>query len=339
MHLQGNNNFNAVGWPSTTSSPQSSLWIDPTKNEEILSDGQIVAAVPPPSTIGLDASAYGGGACCSIMPGEVTKKLAALGYNHHVVPNGDSDTNGNSSCDDDGEDEDVDFITQIARELSVMSVQERNSMYEEIHGIPQMTPEDPEFLSKKLAELDTELKAIVNKNRHQRSGDSGNHNDNLEWASLSPYEKSMKLNPDYAGGDKFRLMFLRGNKYDPKLAAQHIIIHFEWKHKLFATDNDESILGRHIIMDDLSDDDIETIKSGVLLLLPGTDMGGRRIIFFCVSASVNVKSQESQLRILMYQIIDALWRNEYQEQHLGKGRAASSKRPLRLETKEIIPHC
>ena len=112
-------------------------------------------------------------------------------------------------------DDGVDAVAQMAKEISNLSLEERNHMYEEIHGIQTAPLENYETIVRTLKELDALLTSRypnVHKNdgqtqqqqHHQHQQNGGSNIEDIEnWSALSPYEKSIKLNPDYAGGRKF----------------------------------------------------------------------------------------------------------------------------------------
>jgi hypothetical protein len=145
----------------------------------------------------------------------------------------------------------------LANELSALSLQEHEKILFDVHGISQVQDEDPPFLEAKFAELGAELQKIRNK---------------------SAYENAKYLNSSYVDDPAFRLMFLRSERFDTKLAAQRLVRHFEIKRELFGNGD---ILAREVRLSDLTKDDMETLESGFLQVLPVRDAAGR--IIFCLA--------------------------------------------------------
>jgi hypothetical protein len=83
---------------------------------------------------------------------------------------------------------------------------------------------------------------------------------------------------DYVESRAFRLMFLRSDGFDAKLAAKRLVYHFECKRELFGSGQ---VLGREVRLSDLNEDDTESLESGFLSRLPTLDASGRSI--FCLA--------------------------------------------------------
>jgi hypothetical protein len=141
----------------------------------------------------------------------------------------------------------------IAKEMTDLSLQERESAENDVHGIRQSRAEDPLALQNGLLHL-------------QR------HLDTMKKGTV--YEEAEMMNRNYVTDHKFRLKFLRADLYDPKEAAERMIRFFELKKSLFGTEK----LVKDITIDDLDEDDMETLRSGYMQLPPYTDMAGRTIL-------------------------------------------------------------
>ena len=142
----------------------------------------------------------------------------------------------------------------LAKELTQLSVQEREQVFHDVHGVSEVLKETPELLEAKLLELDYELSLI-----------------SIKLA----YEQARALSEEYTTGRTFRLMFLRAEKFHAKNAAARMVLYFEEKLKLFGRDK----LARDIRLNDLDSDDMACLKSGYLTPLPGRDRAGRAVIF------------------------------------------------------------
>lgn len=140
----------------------------------------------------------------------------------------------------------------FAQEMNKLSVQERERVYEEIHGVDSSQPENEKFLNDKLQQFDLELSKIDDK---------------------PAYDMAMKLNPYYVRDTTFRLSFIRAEEYDIKAAAKRMVSFMENKLKYFGP----SVLSRPIYLSDLDDDDMEVVNSGYLQYMPTRDKAGRAI--------------------------------------------------------------
>ena len=137
-----------------------------------------------------------------------------------------------------------------------MSIQERERVYEEIHGVDQDIPETPEIISRSLQEFEVELSKFKNK---------------------PAYDLAYQLNVSFVSNDKFRLMFLRATRFQTKAAAEKMVSYFEYKLDLFGPDK----LVKRITLADLSADDVISLRNGAIQVLPRRDKSGRAVVFEC----------------------------------------------------------
>ena len=91
----------------------------------------------------------------------------------------------------------------------------------------------------------------------------------------SAYTLSLQHCPSYVQNDRFYLSFLRAVCFDPEQAASRIIRYWEEKLILFGPEKTFKPLTIH----DLEPQDMETIRKGGLLMLPGKDATGRGLLF------------------------------------------------------------
>jgi hypothetical protein len=151
---------------------------------------------------------------------------------------------------------------RTARELKELSQQDRSEVWNDMTGRTDLLPlEDPEQVAQSLKLLNKELIKIPNK---------------------QAFLQTQAMAPHYVNQKDFRLQFLRAERFDHKLAAVRLVAHFEEKQKLFPLDQ----LGRPIRQADLSPDDMETLYSGNLQILPDKDHANRKVLF-CYKAFNN----------------------------------------------------
>ena len=144
-------------------------------------------------------------------------------------------------------------VTLIARAMNALSVGERETCYEELHGVADHVRESPEFLEEKLAEFDQATLIVKNK---------------------PAYDRAFDRCPEYVESE--RTKFLRSENYDPAKAAKRMVNFFQAKLELWGEDS----LHRPIRMSDFSEDDKVAFESGVAQLLPSRDSAGRAVVTF-----------------------------------------------------------
>jgi hypothetical protein len=142
----------------------------------------------------------------------------------------------------------------LAKEMYRLSLDERKEALYDFHGIAEIPQEDPEMLARTLAALEEDIHNISKK---------------------AAYETALVMSPNYVRDPKFRLKFLRADKFDHKNAAQRLVEFFEAKMELFGSDK----LTKDIKLKDLSEDDLSVLESCAVQVLRGRDTAGRAI--FC----------------------------------------------------------
>ena len=166
--------------------------------------------------------------------------------------------------------------SMLVQELNELSVQERNEIYEDIHGIPIDRHNEP--TGPELEKLFQELQNHISEIRKRQA-----------------YEKALYLRPSYVTNRKFRLQFLRADEFNAHKAAQRIVKHFECKQELFG----DAKLVEDITLDDLTPEDMDCLMSGSTQILPKKDSAGRTIT--CANQNhFNFKHWREYLRVTWY---------------------------------------
>jgi hypothetical protein len=150
--------------------------------------------------------------------------------------------------------DDVDAL--LASELTNMSVEERGSIYEEVHGVDKEIVETPQLLEESLRLMEAALQQQVPRLRDL-------------------YNQARQINPKYVDSQSFWLQFLRAERFVAPKAALRLCRFLESKVKFFGSDS----LARSITLeDDFDPDDLAWLKSGINQLLPSRDRSGRMVI-------------------------------------------------------------
>ena len=149
--------------------------------------------------------------------------------------------------------EEVDAL--LVSELNSMSLQERGSIYEEIHGVDSEIVETPQLLAESLQLMEAALQQQVPKLRDL-------------------YNQARQINPDYIDAQSFWLQFLRAEYFDAPKAALRLCRFLEGKVEFFGPGS----LARPITLDDFNSEDLRWLKSGINTILPSRDRSGRVVI-------------------------------------------------------------
>ena len=151
-----------------------------------------------------------------------------------------------------GKFEDMDLDSVLAQVTGNLSLQEQEETMRDVYGVREIMEETPQFVQEHLAKLEGSIAKISIK---------------------VGYDKAYDKAPEYVR--EFRLMALRTERFDPDLAANHMVNFFDKKMALFG----EEKLTRDIQISDLDPEkDIPILESGVIQLLPSRDRSGRDII-------------------------------------------------------------
>jgi hypothetical protein len=98
----------------------------------------------------------------------------------------------------------------------------------------------------------------------------------LDPSQRGALDEAVKRSPAYV--KRFRLAFLRAEVFDAAKAAQRMAAHFALRLAYFER---EDLLGRDIMLSDLSHEEIPLLQSGALQLLKYPDRAGRAILLIC----------------------------------------------------------
>ena len=88
----------------------------------------------------------------------------------------------------------------IVEELNGLTFEERNRINDEVHGVADLVEETPELITASLKSMGEELAKVPKKNR-------------------KALDRAIFLRPCLPSDDKFHVMFLRSERFDPIQAA------------------------------------------------------------------------------------------------------------------------
>ena len=167
----------------------------------------------------------------------------------------------------------------LAKELTRLSMEEREEVFADLHGVADVVQETPTMLDRAFQELEKEIQ----KNKRRPA-----------------YEKALFLDPRYVQSKEFRIKFLRADRFNIKAAAKRLVQHFEFKMELFGYDK----LARDITFEDLNVQDQQDCLHGGYWFLPSpnqADRSGRRIQVMTLEQIYKLDSTHvSRLLIMLY---------------------------------------
>ena len=119
----------------------------------------------------------------------------------------------------------------VAKALITLSMDEREKVYEDIHGVAPVVDEDTECINDLLLQLDKKVQQNM----------------------TSIYKTALSMSKDYVEDRAFRLMFLRAESYDVSAACNRLMNFLEFKLTLFGQEK----LTEEITLEDFGQEDIK----------------------------------------------------------------------------------
>ena len=166
---------------------------------------------------------------------------------------GETRRSPSSSSSHQQEDEETAGAAMLAQKLTQLSMDDREQVFYDLHGISELQEETPDFLEEKLASMDEALGKIPIK---------------------SAYDVAYQLDPEKLQDRDFRLKFLRATSFDAEAAAKRMAMHLDQKRALFG---DDKIL-KDITWSDLGSEEHEILELCWTTVLPLRDRARRMVI-------------------------------------------------------------
>jgi hypothetical protein len=160
----------------------------------------------------------------------------------------------------------------LAREMNELSVQEREKVFDDMHGVAETLEETQQLLTESLDGLD---KALAKLPRTIRKA----------------FDRAMFLRPELENGSSFKLQFLRAECFNIDLASKRMANFFTQKLKYFGEDK----LVKNISLEDLQEREVDILKSGSFIKLPQRDPTGRPIVIVDFT-KFDLSDQDSMVR-------------------------------------------
>jgi hypothetical protein len=161
----------------------------------------------------------------------------------------------------------------LALDLNKMSLNDREKVFEDLHGVSDLVVESPELVASCLAELESGIAKIGRRDA---------------------FVAAASKDSSYTSSRTLRLKFLRAEHFDSNRAAARLVGFFEAKFELFGLDP----LARDLLLSDLNEDDHKCLRSGLMTLLPAKDVAGRGIITWIPLLKDGGFSVRSKVRVI-----------------------------------------
>ena len=141
----------------------------------------------------------------------------------------------------------------LSSELSKLSVKERSEAYDDVHCVGDELQETPEMVQRSLLEFEQAIPRYRN----------------------TAYELACKQNKAYIEDPSFRLRFLRAQMHNVDKAVAQMMKFLKYKGEFFGEDK----IASEITLDDLDEEDMELMLSGLFHIQAERDRMGRIIMY------------------------------------------------------------
>jgi hypothetical protein len=155
-----------------------------------------------------------------------------------------------------------------AKEMNQLSVEERETVLEDIHGIARGVDEPFDYVKNSLVLLEEELSKPTQLNK-------------------GAYDLAKFQSKEYVSSEKLRMMFLRAESFDAFKAASRMVKFFYEKYNIFGAEK----LTKDIVLADLDPDDIAALEKGFYQVLPEKDSAGRKVCCYFPKLKVVPRTQ------------------------------------------------
>lgn len=152
----------------------------------------------------------------------------------------------------------------LASEFNKLSFQERAKALEDVHCVAPLG-------SSSLAQTDLEPLPPEEQDPEHLNKLFNEFEDLVQKENNELYNMAALQNPEYLRDPVIRLMFLRANFYNPAAAVKQLMGFLKYKAEYFGKDT----LGRDITIDDMNQEDIRMMHSGMFHIQGKKDKSGR----------------------------------------------------------------
>ncbi len=184
------------------------------------------------------------------------------------------------------------FDDLLSREMMQLSLQARNDIQEEIHGVKCIAPvETPELLERSLVQLEAQLNMITESSTSIPAP-------NIPIDSLM-LARNMG-DQSYTNSRDFKLLCLRCELFDVRKAVLRLCEHVHMIRSLFG---EKCLLREPSLHKDFTKAELQLIRKGYFQFLPFRDRSGRRIFVDFPSEDTDNMTAELMVRTRTTKVI------------------------------------
>lgn len=181
------------------------------------------------------------------------------------------------------------FDVQLSREMMQLSLEARNDIIEEIHGVKCIAPiETPDLLERAFVQLEAQINMII-------GSSTSIPVPNLPTNSLI-LARNMG-DQSYTNSRDFKLLCLRCELFDARKAALRLCEHVGMIHSLFG---EQCLLRKPSLHIDFTKAELRLIRKGYFQFLPFRDRSGRRIFVDFPSEDTDNMTADFMAKFLIY---------------------------------------
>eukprot|EP00980_Cylindrotheca_fusiformis_P017879 scaffold5672_cov97-Cylindrotheca_fusiformis.AAC.2 len=234
------------------------------------------------------------------------------------------------------------YESMLAKTMSSLTFEEQQVAIHDIHGVSEITEDDPRMIEEKLAEMEVELSKISSKDAYllakEISPGYGKLCQPLSEIDVLPVLITTLNKMSFEVCNKeLRLLFLRTDLFNSRDAAVRFVRFFALKLRLFGTEK----VGKDILMSDLGPEELEFCRFGGSRWLPHRDRAGRAVLFVLPNMSNRKFSVDCRFRVLLWTCFNVLRDKETQRKGLvlvlfNVGASGSFDPQLLYNAREIV---
>lgn len=153
----------------------------------------------------------------------------------------------------------------LAAEMNKLTVQERSEALDDVHCVGEELKETPEMIQQSILEFERAV----------------------QQEKTPIYEMAVQQNRSFVECPSFRLKFLRANMHNVGRAVRQMMTFLRCKSILFGKDK----VARDITLNDLNEEDMELLLSGLFHIQESRDQTGRLIVWIFNNKLVQCKAE------------------------------------------------
>lgn len=199
----------------------------------------------------------------------------------------------------------------VAEALNSLSCHERDRTFQDVHGVADLPFEDDETIQTALHEMKQSILAKISKANGDQSIDLTSNDSIIQQSILAILQQSKdstsvpSSTPPFGStlaSPAFLIQFLRSEEFNVEAASSKFLRFMEEKLNLFGADK----LLKDITLDDMDEEDMEALNSGIIQRVPHKDRSGRDVVVVVPSLFPLKASHKSLVRTFYYVLMSTI---------------------------------